>query len=207
MARYERAYTRPAISRARAPLKGPDAKNKQESRSYPKTPRATHASASRCFFSFFPPAAALALSRESSGPQPRHYARILNAEYYEILSRNLPPDRALPAPLPPPRFRSNTLLLLPGQILSHTQLARVVSALSVKLLSFHRRTAPQPAPGNSRTDRPRNLSRRLMRPCARAPAELLIKTSLLPPYLVPSRKCVFIPRAKAFRRMLDTPLA
>lgn len=37
----------------------------------------------------------------------RHYARILNAEYYEILSRNLPPGRptprfeaSLPSPLP-----------------------------------------------------------------------------------------------------------
>lgn len=39
----------------------------------------------------------------------RHYARILNAEYYEILSRNLPPGRSadrppVSKPLPPPSF-------------------------------------------------------------------------------------------------------
>ena len=98
---------------------------------------------------------------------------------------------------PTPRFRSDTLLLLllllfPGRILSHTQLARRFNSGVVG------------APGYSRTA----LEISTINAALRAgPAELLIKTSLLPPYLVLSKKCVFIPRAKAFRRMLDTPLA
>lgn len=46
---------------------------------------------------FFPPLPAI---------PARHYARILNAEYYEILSRNLPPGR------PTPRFEAPLSLSL-----------------------------------------------------------------------------------------------
>lgn len=55
----------------------------------------------RVFFPFLSPSLP---SRFFFPPLPaipaRHYARILNAEYYEILSRNLPPGR------PTPRFEA-----------------------------------------------------------------------------------------------------
>lgn len=103
-------------------------------------------------FSFFPPVGSLA-------SPAWNYARILNAEYYEILSRNLPPG------CPTPRFVRT----------SSFPPSRPATCISPRIVAF---LPPSCSPWTALEILTINA------PLRAGPSELLIKTSLLSPYLV-----------------------